>query len=714
MYRAPYMHQLRLCILILAFGFGMSALAGEQPPVLLEADQLDYDHDHNLVIASGQVSVTQGDMIVLADMLIYDQAKDVLTARGHVSMLEASGNVYFADTLTLSTQMKTGVIEQFKARLSDQSLFAAAQANRINDSKVELFKATYSPCKVLCDDGSTKSPLWQLSANHATIDQSAQEVYYDDATLEVVGIPVFYTPYLSHPTPDAENKSGLGIPEYRHSDTLGSIYKQSVYYAMARDKDITLTPMITSSAGLVMLGEYRQLFDAGPLTLTGSITRAPDFNALGARESGKQMRGDIAGQGQFRINDTYDWGVRFRRVTDDTYLGRYRFGYEPLLTSRLYAQGFHFPGTNDRSYGIIQALAFQGLSAQDNDRLIPKIAPLFDVSFESDPKAYGSRFFFDGGAMSLYTDDGADSRRISGRAGWKIPYITDDGQVIEFATQLRSDIYSVNDVALPGGDNFSGVTGRLMPQASLLWRYPFMNRLDNTSLLIEPIVNFVVNPGGGNPAKIPNFDSALAEFTDTNLFSNDRFAGYDRVESGPRISYGVRGQAQFLSDKYVDGLFGQQYRVDEDESFPISNDPSSHVSDYVGRVGVTYAPLSLAYRFRLDKDELTAKRSEVDASISYHPVSAMVAYLSLNDDPVIATKKQILGSANITLSQEWLFNVNATRDLLTDRFITTGAGLTFANECTNVTTTVGRLYTSDRDIEPSTTVLIRVSLKNLD
>ncbi len=118
--------------------------------------------------------------------------------------------------------------------------------------------------------------------------------------------------------------------------------------------------------------------------------------------------------------------------------------------------------------------------------------------------------------------------------------------MIELETQMRTDVYDVSNVQLIDGRNFSGITGREIPQASVTWHYPFINRLGTSSVMIEPITNLTISPGCGNPEKIPNEDSQLPDFTDANLFSSDRFAGLDRVETGPRMSYGIRGQAQFI------------------------------------------------------------------------------------------------------------------------------------------------------------------------
>jgi LPS-assembly protein len=685
-------------------------------PVVLEADHVDFDNNTHIATALGHVSVTQGESIVLAEKLSYNQDTGQIYAQGNVSMLEPSGNVYFADQLELHNQMKSGVIKQFKARLPDKSQFVAVQANRIDENRTELFKAAYSPCNANCNkDDPNSPPLWQLRADHVLIDESKQEVTYDDTYFDVYGVPVFYSPYMSHATPGADNESGMLSPTYTHSTLLGSVIKVPVYYVIGQDKDFTITPMETTNSGPVMIGEYRQMFDAGPLQLGGSITSAPNIDALGNPIPGHEIRGDLSAKGNFQIDNTYDWGFDARRASDDTYLQLYDFSHDTLLTSRAFIEGSNFPGTNDRSYAVLQALSFQGLTGQDNAMLIPKVAPLADATWQSDAGWENSRFKLSADAMSLYTESGPDSRRLSGTAGWQLPYISSDGQVIQFSTQLRTDVYNVSNVLQEDGSTFNGTTGREVPEVSTLWRYPFINQLGGTSsVMIEPVVFFAASPNGGNPSRIPNEDSLVPEFNDTNLFSDNRFAGLDRVEGGPRVSYGLRGQAQVMDNKYLDWVFGQEYRVDNDPNFPISTDTTSHLSDYVGRVGVNYAPVALAYRFSLDKDNFSPVRNEVDTSYTLYPINIAVSYLELKHDPVLANRQQITASSTVNLTKEWLWIANANRDLLVDQFVTLGTGLAYQNECTIIAGVVNREYFEVEDIKPSTTFQLRVFLKNLE
>lgn len=689
-------------------------LVSPKEPVLLRADQVDYDHENNTVTAIGHVEIAQGDTIVLADVATYDIDEDKVTASGHLSMLNPSGDVYFADEMELKDDMKSGVIEQLKGRLSDNSILVAAKAHKLDEQHTELFKAAYTPCKCEDEEGQPKNPTWSIKAGYVMVDQQDQEIRYNDATFDALGLPIAYTPYFSNPTPGAPNESGLLMPTFMQSTNIGAVYKQPIYYAIAPDRDLTLTPIYTSLNGPVLASEYRQKFDSGLLDLMGSAADAPATNAAGTPIAGHELRGNIDGRGDFKLSDNYDWGFNIRRASDDTYLHLYNFSDEPFLISKIYAEGFRFAGDNDRTYASVQGLSFQGLTGLDNPKAIPVILPLTEAAWQSDPGIYHSRVTLDGNLMALYRQSGDESRRLSGTAGWKLPYITEDGEVIQFSATLRSDIYDVSNVTLVDGRTFGGVVGREIPQASLLWRYPFINRFGTSSLLLEPIIEADVAVGGGNPGKIPNEDSLVPEFNDTNLFSPNRFAGLDRVETGAGMSYGLHGQAQLYSDKYIDWLLGQHYRFYNDANFPFASDLNSHFSDYVGKIGATYQPFTLAYRFRFDKETLSATRSEVDAGFNEYPFSFNASYLSLRNDPVLASKETITGSAGLNLDKEWSWNVTGSRDLMLGQTDTFTTGLAFKNECVNLTTMVGKDYTFLQDIKPALTFWFTISLKNLE
>lgn len=683
-------------------------------PVLLTADQMDYDKETSQVSAAGNVEVAQGETVMLADYVLYDQVKNLVVAKGNISMLDPSGNVYFADELELKDDMKEGVISQFKARLSDNSLFVADGAKKQDENVTELQNAIYSPCRVCAGATEYADPLWQIRATHVKIDKEQQEVAYDDAFMEIYGLPVIYTPYFSHPTPKADNKSGFLTPTFKQSTNLGSVYKQPYYYTISPDKDFTITPIITTLEGPVLTGEYRQMFNNGKTAFDGSITQPQTRDAGGTTDKGQTWRGHLNAVGNFNVDENTDWGFDLHRTSDDTYLRRYDFSNDSLLTSRIFVEKHDFVQDGGRSVAGIQALKFDGLTADDNAKKSPFILPLADFNWQSARREYGDRFLLSGNMMALTRKEGTDSRRLSATVGWNLPYISPDGQVLEFETHLRTDIYSITGQPLPNGTNYNGGVGRILPEASLTWRYPLMKRIENSNILLEPIVMLSAQSKGGNSLKIPNEDSAIPEFSANNLFSSNRYAGYDRVETGQQVSYGLRGQVQLYNDKYIDWLVGQNYHSETSTNFPFSNDLASHWSDYVGKISLQYDPFTLSYRARLDKDNFALNQNGVDAVMNYYPVTLSASYTRLHNDPTLNNKEEISGAASFNITREWQWGIATTRDLQLNQPTSASTNLIYQNECIYILNSLGKQYTQDRDIKPAITYTFRVAFKNLD
>ncbi len=687
--------------------------AANNEPVVIQADQMDYDNRSGMVIAQGKVEVTQKDQVLLADMLTYDRANNLVFAQGNVTVMEPDGNVYFADEVELTDDMKQGVSTYFKARMADNSLIAANEAVRVNEATTELYKAVYSPCSIVCKEGGTKTPTWQIRADKATIDRNEEEIRYNHVKLDMWGVPVLYSPYLAHALPGAPNETGFLMPSFSQNNNLGTVIRVPFYYVFDQTHDLTLTPVHTSLEGPVLFGEYRQKFNFGEMKLYASGTQTDSVNANGTRDKGNTFRGHFFGEGDFILSDSWNAGFNIRRTSDDTYLRKYDISGEPLLTSRIYTEKFNLASTARRSFAVAEGLSFQGLQQQDDRRKSPLVLPSVDLFYESNPLIYNSRVSLAGNVMALTRDLGTNMQRLSMIGKWMLPYITGGGHVFEVSTQLRTDGYLVQDLALGTNRTFDGFKGRVVPQLQIDWRYPLVKRFENASLVVEPVVNAIASPSVGNYAKIPNEDSAVPEFTDSNLFSDNRFAGLDRLETGPRINYGLRSQLQVGLRTQVDAVFGQAYRLSDDPLFPISNDLNSQFSDFVGRVGFNYQPLEFIYRFRLDKDDFEPKRQEAEVNLLLNRFTVAVNYLSIRNDPILTSKQELSTGTAIRLTDTLTLSGAINRDMLRGSFTSANTSLTFANECLTSQIALTRDLTSDRDFKQSTSVTVQVLFKNL-
>ena len=170
----------------------------------------------------------------------------------------------------MRNSLNTGFAQNVRMLLADRSRLAGNAARRLGGNRFELRRAVYSPCD-LCKENPSAPPLWQFKAREITDDKETKLIEFRDATLEIDGWPVFYTPYLSAPDPSVKRASGFLAPSFGNSNTVGFHSALPYFWAIDDDKDLTLAPRFTSRAGPLLAAQYRQRFGNGMIDGTGSI-----------------------------------------------------------------------------------------------------------------------------------------------------------------------------------------------------------------------------------------------------------------------------------------------------------------------------------------------------------------------------------------------------------------------------------------------------------
>ncbi|MEL6963409.1 MAG: LptA/OstA family protein, partial [Pseudomonadota bacterium] len=293
-------------------------------PVLMLAERVDVDEPRQVVTAIGDVEITRGNRRLLADKVRYYQAEDRIEAVGNVTLLEPGGQAIYADLLEISGDLKDGVIEELRARLDKDSRLAATSARLIDGTRTEMDQAVYSPCPV-CEEEEA-SPLWQITASKVTHDEETKDVTYNHAFFEFHGVPVFYTPYFSHPDPSVDRRSGFLSPSFGTDTELGFVLETPYHFALAPNYDVTLSPIITTEEGVALAGEFRHRLRNGRYNLGGSITRGSEpENDNDDQATRDEFRGHVEGDGKFALGGGWDWGYNLFVASDDTYLSRYDF-----------------------------------------------------------------------------------------------------------------------------------------------------------------------------------------------------------------------------------------------------------------------------------------------------------------------------------------------------------------------------------------------------
>jgi LPS-assembly protein len=685
---------------------------------LIRADEVDDDVNSQVVTARGHVEIDYNDRMLTADQVTYDQKTDTVTASGHLVMVRPNGDVAFADHVVLTDQMRDGILYTFSALLGTNGRMAAAHATRSGGTVTTGYRAVFTHCKI-CNKPGQRIPTWQIKAYRAVYDTTAQTITFHDAVLDMFGVPVFYTPYFSQPDPSVKYATGILTPEFGSSSTLGQFVKLPVYVSLGSSQDITLAPTYTTESGELLEGEYRQRWDHGGMWLQPSIAYDP-HGGLDGHE--RQLYSSLFGSGIIPVSSTWHVGYDAQLSSNDTYLKRYDISSDDLLTSDLFLESL-----NGRSRFAITGYFFQDLRAEASPATIPLALPLIELTYIPERNLLGGQFRFDLNSVALARDFGTDSQRLTAETRWRLPFVSADGQLITFQLDARGDLYRTtnNDpntidpttVDLQGNPIplKTHYISRALPYVALDWRWPFISSSpgSSTSFVLQPILQAIAAPYGGNPKGIPNEDSADFELDETDILSFDPLPGYDLWESGPRANAGFEAAA-YLPTGSLDLLVAEAFRLKPDPIFSAASGIGDKKSDVIARLTIKFPPhLTLTHRVDIDQSDGSIRRNEVYVTGDYGRSSVQVSYIRLAQEALtqgLTAREEINGEATVGLWDNWAAFAGARRDLLANQMLDTEYGFGYQDECLGISLSYRRKYTRDRDVPPSTAFLLRIKL----
>ncbi|MEM7238206.1 MAG: LPS assembly protein LptD [Pseudomonadota bacterium] len=670
----------------------------EDQPVALIADDVVYDTELERLTATGNVEVYYGDRTLTADRIVYDNQTRRIEAEGEIVLRDAAGATVFGDIADLDADLRDGIVRGAQSILGDQGKLAAVEAQRFDDRFNVLSKAVYSPCDV-CSDEPT--PFWRIRARKIIHDEEKRQIHYENAWFDLFGVPIAWTPYFRHPDPTVDRATGFLVPRAVQSSNYGAGLKVPYFVVIDDQSDVTIEPFFTTGEGIVAEMEYRRAFENGRLSVGGSVTRS-DFTGE------RSIEGHLDTSGLFEVGNDISLGWDVNLASDDDYLRFFDFSNDDRLTSEAFAFKY-----DKNSFFDVRAVRFQSLRNGEPAGQIPVAIPDVDARYELPDFLFGGDLGFTANAQTLQRNNGFDSSRVSLGFDWERETILPMGVAIKGFAEVRGDLFSIRDV--PGEDN--DLTVRLAPMVGVEARYPLIwDDGESSSHYLEPIMQAILAPYGGNGDGIVNEDSLVTEFDENNLFDLTHFSGLDGFEEGPRLNVGLRYQRLSDDNLNLDATVGRVFRFRDADEFSIGSGLVEAQSDWVAGWSAGFDPyVTVRNRLRFD-DSFNINRNEVSGVVVLDWFTMAANYTFLAADPDINQpddRQEVTLLSRIDLSPNWQIRANTQRDIELGEFVRVGGGVTYSNECCEIDFFVQRRFTDSDNAPGATSFGVQVKLLTL-
>lgn len=669
----------------------------------MEADRIAGEGERTIA-ATGNVTMRQRGASIRADRVEYRVEDQTAFATGNVR-LERDGDTATGPRLTYNLANDTGEMDspmfEFPKtgdrRVASRGL--AAKAALGENQKSRLYQAEYTSCPVPRDD-------WFIRVSELEIDGVTNLGRALHTTVYFLGLPILYSPFLSFPL-DNKRRTGFLAPTFGTSGKSGFEAALPFYWNIAENRDATITPKVYTKRGLQLGGEFRYL----DTTYSGQL----DGEFLPRDRIAERDRSFIGWRHNQQLWSGWHASVNAQRVSDDDY-------FRDLSTKIAATSQTNLPrdaivAYDDDVWSVsARALGYQTLQDPLGPRVpIPyKIVPrLLASGVQQNYRGIDWQFFGEysnfrhpelpnGQRAILYPSIALPIRRNFGYAVAKVGYHMTRYALGENTTGLEEATR-----ALP----ISSLDAGLFFDRDMRWGERAFQQT------LEPRVYYLHVPFR-NQSRLPNFTTAESDFNFSQIFTENRFVGGDRIGDANQITLAVTSRLIESSTglERFRGALGQVYYFRPPQVTLGDAPRANKSSDLVALASSQMAPttsveMALQYTPNLSRSQkltLAGHYTPVPGSI----VNAAYRYARGSIDAIDPARA---GIEQVDLSTQW----PVTRNLsalarwnwsIRDRKLLEGlAGIEYNAGCWQVRAVAHRFITATQQYSTSFQIQLELS-----
>ena len=622
----------------------------DQYPLFIVADQIEGRADDSTE-AEGNVELRRANALMFADRVVYRPLEDEIEAKGNVRLLQDGAEIEtpylrmkmaeqigFAEhatyrivrevpskfyrtnqpTITVaSTNVTTsgapmmlnvpnayGLPTTTPARRLSEANGEAERIDFEGENQFKLTTNTYSTCKPSQND-------WYLKSSEMHLDYDENVGKASDASVWFKGVPIIYTPEATFAL-NNQRRSGFLAPHFSMSTKNGLDLSVPYYWNVAPNYDATFYPRYISKRGLQLGAETQYLNAFGQSWMRAEYMPKDElanreryaYQLWGQQNFGRGFSGAVNWSG---VSDDQYWEDMSSRLisTAQTQLPRQLIlGYAPIA-------GFSTS---------IQTLRYQTLQP---DPANPITRPYF-LEPQLNLLGYKPNVMMTDltlvGQYSRFTHpDKVEGDRVVLYPQVSLPIISPAFQITpKFGVHMTRYSLEQQTAGEPTQLNrtlpiFSLDSSMALERESDFFGHEYIQTL-------EPRLYYVRIPYR-DQSQIPVFDSGLSDFNFAQIFSENRYSGYDRINDANQLTAGMSTRildATTGVEKFK-AMLGQRYyfapqRVTIAGETARQHDFSNIVAAVNGLIAPkTYMDLAWEYNYRANTNE------RFSAGVRYQP-----------------------------------------------------------------------------------------------
>ncbi len=646
-----------------------TASGGDQDaPTTVRAEELTGRPDRE-VNARHDVEIVRGATTINADEGTYHIVEDEVDGSGNVRM-RRNGDRYTGDEVKLNLESGQGYVLHPTYRLQKNNAHGSAERIDFASKEVaDISDGTYSTCE-------GPDPDWYLKSNTMRLDQGRDLGTSRKTIVYFKGVPILGTPAMSFPLSDAR-KSGVLPPTFGTTSTGGFELMVPYYFNIAPNRDLTLYPKIIARRGLQLGANARYLGSDYSGTTTAEVLpndRVTNTTRYSISSTHTQVL--AAGLGlNWNINtasdDNYprDFASTLTASTQRlllrdvnlTYGGAFWNAMARVSNYQVLQDYVNGVATIPRPYDRLPQLTLNAARLDVNG---------FDWSIESDFTRFWHPDLVRG-----------DRTYINPHISYPIMR---PGYFLTPKVSFDATTYSLVN---SGPGNPSSLS-RMVPTVSLDSGLVFER--DTTffgnpaTQTLEPRL-FYVNTPFRDQSRFPVFDTALADLNFAQIFSENRYAGHDRIGDANQLTAA-------LVTRYIEPSGAERMRLAIGQRFSFSEqqvllpgEVTSSRSDLLlsanGRLSST-----LSVDGNLQYSQTLRQSTRSNYAMRWEPAPKKVLNLQYRynrQDPInpLSELRQVDVSGQWPIAQRW-YGVGRINYSLADKRVAEGlVGLEYKADC---------------------------------